>query len=224
MRKKVTKTKWILIIVVLVLVFLVGLDIWKNASNSGKEYLLSVNSFPPNSNDNKSTPYLIFQVSFPSRYYATSGDMLIDYKASKDLLKSIQMDNGAGSPRIFLNTNMQPLGLAVGSQDSLSERSKVLENNNCIMIYSSTHFSSIDDWTNALIFGYQILKENEHKTKIGKYDVIERNITVKYGGVNYRQAVIALRENVSYYFNTCNMNSSKDLETVLKTFDVRGII
>lgn len=166
--------------------------------------LLTVNAYT--SIDDKRRPYFIFQVKYPSKYFVTSDDMVTSYETQ----------GGMAPPRLIFTKRNQPLG-------EVSLQTLWNKEEDCILIWSTSGWSTIED--------FQTKGSARAKTPqtVTKEEVPKNNFrfdkrVVRYEGrsSNNIEAFVQLPETVSYYFQTCNMNSEKDLDVILQNFKVRA--
>ncbi len=159
------------------------------------------------SSDNLSK-YLSFQIKYPSNYFVTSDDMVTSYKSQ----------GGMAPPRLILAKKQL---LDVNYYEDLQKMNKA--NDNCILIESTIGFTSPEDWRHEVIFnGKDVTILSEEKVEGRKGEIIYHKISVD--GEDKFESFIKMPEDISYYFHTCGNKNKADFETVLKNFDIRGII
>lgn len=146
-----------------------------------------------------------FQVTYPSDYFATVDQMLVDYGSQ----------GGSAPPRLILMKNFQVT-------DGDNFYSQIADPaNTCISIWTTMSFDSIDDWYNAQIFTRPELK-NKAQLAIGsrKADVYEAKSDK--GDILVGFLPLGDAQSTSYYFQTCNNSNRADFESVLKSLKLRS--
>lgn len=150
----------------------------------------------------KRGPYFTFQLKYPSKYFVTSDNMITSYDSQ----------GGMAPPRLIFTKSNQPLGeknywdIWTNSED-------------CILVWSTSGWNSIEDWD----FGNppEIISK-EKITVLSSYQADKRVVKYSDKQLNNLEVFVQLPENVSYFFQTCNMNSEKDLEVILDNFRIRA--
>jgi hypothetical protein len=175
-----------------------------SASNeTGKTHPINLSSID---SKNPNAAYWKAQVFAPSNYYATDDEMLDSYDSQ----------GGMAPPRLILMKNHQ----VVFNEDYFKEISS--GNNDCIMIWSTGGFSSIDEWTNNILNNNGSLSNKESLT-------IDNRIATIYllSGNNNKIFVGFLpvsntNGRVSYFFNTCNTNNKSNFIDIIKSIKFTG--
>jgi len=155
--------------------------------------------------DDERIKYLIFQVKYNSKYFATSDDMLMYYKSQ----------GGSADPRLVLSTVTQPLGSV--SYDKLLNQNE----GSTIAIWSTIGFDNLDEW----LYQRNITDSvtiSEEKIVSGEYTFEKRIISSSAKDQNIIVAYLALPNDITYFLETNNTTSESDFDSILKSFDVRG--
>lgn len=147
------------------------------------------------STEDSTYPYLTFQVKYNSKYIVTSDDMLTAFDTQ----------GGSAEPRLVFSLNKQYMD---GSTDL---------GNNYIKIWSTTGYTSIDDWIES---SYSVASSDE----INRGDFVIKKYEVKYedSDSNNMVAFVSLPEDVTYFFECGSGVSEKDFNEILNSFEVRA--
>ena len=169
--------------------------------------IVKINGLSPLDISDPRDPYFSYQLSFGQRYTATSDEMLTDFRSQ----------GGSAPPRLILSTGLQPLSTGT---EQVSPWQLVEDNgNDCIIVWSTSGFTSFDDWNNLQGKSFQVVSEKPYTSKNHRFDL--RTVKDETGKEKF-QALVKFPEDITYLFTTCNTANQSDLETVLETFDVRG--
>ena len=171
------------------------------------EDLLTVNTHTPI--DDETTPYLTFQVKYPSKYFVTSDDMITSYVSM----------GGMAPPRLAFTVGRQ--WLYRYSKDG-SWFPGIGDEEDCILIWSTCGWDLIEDFQTHGSAGKPPRTISQKNIKIDDYKIDRRVVRYENSESNNVEAFIKLPERVAYFFQTCNTNSEKDLDVMLETFDVRA--
>ena len=93
----------------------------------------------------------------------------------------------------------------------------------CILIHSTYGWDSFEDWQtkgSALAKTPQVVSKQE--VTLANFKVDKKVVRYEERNTNNIEALIVLPEKVSYFFQTCNMNSEEDLDLILQNFKVRA--
>lgn len=172
-----------------------------------RQELSVVNSHFPDTRD-KRYPFLTFQVNFPSRYTATTGEMIESYDTA----------GGMAPPALLLVADKQPLidleGSKFGNADWYTNRYLAVRRSgrDCVVVWNLSN--PVEE--------LRVL--STRRERIGGHNVLERVIQDRGGGPQRVDASIDFSPiaNVKYYFETCNRHSTEDLQMILRTFAVRA--
>jgi len=172
------------------------------------EKLLVVNSH--GSAIGKSSYYLTFQLKYPSKYFVTSDDMVTFYGTQ----------GGMAPPRLIFTRDTQPLGEKTYWDVWNSGE-------DCIIVWSTTGFDSIEDFQNTKNPKNGSAKppkiiSKEEITILGGYQADKRVVKYSHKQSNNIDVFVRFPEDVAYFFQTCNMNSEKDLEILLNNLKIRA--
>ncbi len=156
-----------------------------------------------------STPqseYFRAQIQVPSDYYATDDQMLDAYDSQ----------GGMAPPRIILMKGYQIL-------PNENYYTKVTDNptNECIAIWSTLGFGSIDDW-NQSITQFAGKLTDQVAIQVGQRQADMFLMTKASGNVYIAYLPIKGPGGLSYYFNTCNTKNKTDFINVIKSIKFRG--
>lgn len=170
-----------------------------------KEELLTVN-YSNSSIGGEQASYLTFQLKFPSKYYVTSGNMVTSY-----------LNQGGSSPPILIFTKeTQPLDGE--TYQDIWEKGK-----DCIFVWSSLYINSIEDFqTRGGSIEPPKTIAQEKITILNSYQADKRIVKYPNRTSENVEVFVKLPQDVSYFFQTCNLNSEKDLEIMLKHFKLRA--
>lgn len=199
----------ILAIVLMIAGFAIGYLKYGSGTKSGIFKRISdSNTYVVNShfvNGEKSGEYMTFKVEYPSKYVATSSEMVTPYISQ----------GGGASPNLIFSTNQI---------SNIDDFQKILKSGEtCVVIQSTIGWTTFEDWSNSSWLASTSVEILGTSTKkIGKFSVHTRKIINNDNGLEALDALIQLPEDVGYYFRSCNLESAKDLETMLKTFDTTG--
>ena len=152
--------------------------------------------------------YLIYQIQYPSNYYATSSDMLADYRSQ----------GGLSCPTVLTRDTQ----LTMESGD-LCENGTTCA---CIRIYPDhvLAISGVDDAPNGT-GGLTFEKAEEYKGQKFTFQVRDIQWEDEAGKNSTAfDAYVKVSEDIVYYFQTCNRDNKQDLLTVLEHFDIRGTV
>jgi hypothetical protein len=152
-------------------------------------------------------PAWSFQVQYPARYLVTDDWMIT----------SFQSQGGLAPPRLVFTTGSQLMGLRVTVDDLITARDQ-----DCIMIWSTGGFASVGDWENSSLVPVigALAVVSERSEKLGAFTFVIREVAPQ-GGAHLLEAFVQLPNDLSYFFNTCTVDTRTDLLTILQTFQVR---
>lgn len=151
-----------------------------------------------------------YQIKYPSKYVVTTDEMITSYNSQ----------GGQAPPRMILTVGKQPLGSS-SSTDGSVDYSKVLNGQqDCVAIWTTLSFSSLNDWRNNVSTGQKVQVLNSKEEKHGKYAFFVEDVMI--GSVKKTEALLKLPQNVTYYIHTCNMNNKSDLQFILDNLAVKG--
>lgn len=167
------------------------------------------------------TDDLTFRVIFPSRYVVTPGEFWVSY----------QTQGGQNPPAILLITGPQPLAYDPRQRDDEDTGSngdrwpryqQVLSSgHDCIVVWDTDQQSIVA--ARELTRGDPYTVDDTSTEQLGNYRVTRRVIRDAGGKLLREDAYLTIPDStVSYYFETCNLNSQTDLQVVLRSFAVRG--
>lgn len=149
--------------------------------------------------NNFNLEYFVSQVTAPSSYYATDDNMLTAYDSQ----------GGMAPPRLILSKGQQIID---NYYQKITEELK----NDCIVIWSTRSFESVDDWNKSVTqFEGNLLNPEQISVGSRQASVYTLHMTSKDIYVGYLP--IGNKENTSYYFHTCNTNNKSDFESVIKS-------
>lgn len=156
--------------------------------------------------------YMSFKFNYPDKYVVTNDDLLSYFKSQ----------GGSAPPVMMLTTNGQPLALDdEQNQRYLDTPGEVLKSGkDCILIWQTMGFKSFQEWEE--FGGKSFEMETESSIHRGIYSVKKRLAKDKESGEKQVQAIMNMPKDVGYFFQTCNTNSEKDLDLILRTFEIRG--
>lgn len=161
--------------------------------------------------DEKMNLYFRAQIIASSSYFVTDDQMLSSYDSQ----------GGMAPPRLVLMKNYQ--FLPNEKQENYLKDIWDYNKNDCISIWSTGGFSSVDEWTQL----------SGQENKYGKSDFYE---TIEVGNRSAQLSKLKLRDGsiyvaympvstenggVSYFFMTCNENNKQDLVSVIKSIKFR---
>lgn len=155
--------------------------------------------------DEERLKYFRGQITAPSDYFATSDNMVTYYGSQ----------GGMAPPRIILTKNYQTL------PKNLSDYSYMdFGDNECILIWSTDGFSSINNWVS------DIGRADGSLVNKGTIAVGDRNAVLyqtSKGGKDKYVAYLPIgnKDGTSYFFETCNLNNKIDFENVIKSIKFR---
>lgn len=135
-----------------------------------------------------------FQISFPSKYFVVNGNMLIDYQSI-----------GGMAPPILQFT----------AGDQLLPPVQLGFSTDCIKIWSGT--STFDQW-NQSIFNKPVETRSESTFTYNNHKFDKRIVVDVVTGESHIQVRFVPTNTSGYLFQTCNMNSEKDLDLILQNF------
>jgi hypothetical protein len=226
--QQVNKTKFskkylILIAFITLLLIIVGLGSYRlgaerNACVSDRfqphdEILLNASPSPSplnlltiNSSNYSDDNYGTFQIEYPSSYLATTDDMLTSYRSQ----------GGMAPPRIILMKKYQ-----VSADKNYFNDITNNSENECIAIWSTLGFDSIDKW-NQNVPSFVGTLSNKETISVGNKSADLYLLSKSTGNVYVAYLQANKINNRSYYFNTCNANNKNDFVNVIKSIKFRG--
>lgn len=175
-------------------------------SQSSNMVIFNLNGGAPN------LKYFISQISAPNNYYATDDNMIDSYATQ----------GGMAPPRVILMKNYQVTGSSLSGQSdyySAIRQSK----NDCIVIWSTDGFSSIDDWNNTVTSLKGNLTEHQ-EISVGTRKAQMYKMLKSEGDIYVALLQIGNKDNISYYFHTCNANNKSDFINVVQSIKFRDDI
>jgi hypothetical protein len=163
-------------------------------------------------NLNGGAPDLTFfrsQISTSSDYFATVDTMMDSYKTQ----------GGMAPPRIILmkgyQVNESDQGGNINYFSSIHQTQ-----NDCIVIWSTDGFDSIEGWNNDVVDLKGILTDHQ-ELSIGSRKVQLYKMTRKEGDIYVALLQIGNKRETSYYFHTCNTNNKSDFISVIQSIKFR---
>lgn len=175
---------------------------------SSEEGLLTVSRLYPLVADVKA-PYFTFLVRYPAEYFVTPGNITMSF------LPPLSGWGGLAPPVFIFTKGAQPLG-------NVTWRDVWSNEDDCLLIWSTSGFSSMEQWhSGGRGVPTQIVSQDS--LMLANFSIDKR--TVHYEGrtsSNVEAYVELPGTAVSYFFQTCNMNSAKDLDTMLRSFEVQA--
>lgn len=157
-----------------------------------------------------SLKYFISQITAPGDYFATDDNMLESYLSQ----------GGMAPPRLILMKNYQ---VAAGAMEDQSNYDAIFHQlkNDCIAIWSTNGFTSIDDWNSNITQFKGPLSENQN-IAVGKRTAHMAMMSTSQGNIYVAFLSIGNKDNTSYYFNTCNTNNKSDFVQVIQSIKFRN--
>lgn len=152
----------------------------------------------------KLSEFRTFKIDYPKKYVVTNNDMLESY-------------SGQGG---------QALPVLIFSKKQVYELRELyrlmLSGEECVLIQETRGFKNLDDWRGSGIVVAPNIEVKDTKTeKIGNYEFTLRILIDKDKNREIEEAIVLFENDISYYFQSCNRESSVDLEKMLQTFEIR---
>lgn len=181
---------------------------------------LSVANVHGPTNGDSDARFQTFQIRFPSRYVVTPGQLWVWY----------QSQGGMAPPALVLVAGSQPLAYdsrnradedAGANGDWWPRYQRILASGeDCILIWRTDQLSIADARTLVRDDPYTIA--NIETEQIGVYRIMRRSILDAGSHQEREDALLSLPDSTtSYYLETCNMHSRRDLQEVLRSFAIR---
>lgn len=161
--------------------------------------------------DEKMDLYFRAQITAPSSYFVTDDQML----------DSFDSQGGMAPPRLVLMKNYQLI-----PNDKHENYLKDIwdyNKNDCISIWSTGGFSSVDEWTQLSGQGNKYGKSDYYETiKVGNRSAQLYKLKLRDGSIYVAYMPVSTENGgVSYFFMTCNENNKQDLASVIKSIKFR---
>jgi len=156
-----------------------------------------------------SLKYFISQITAPGDYFATDDNMLESYLSQ----------GGMAPPRLILMKNYQ---VSAGAMEDQSNYDAIFHQlkNDCIAIWSTNGFTSIEDWNSNITQFKGPLSENQN-IAVGKRTAHMAMMSTSQGNIYVAFLSIGNKDNTSYYFNTCNTDNKSDFVQVIQSIKFR---
>ncbi len=155
-----------------------------------------------NLHGNPESEYSTFQITSPIDYFATDDEMLTSYDTQ----------GGRAPPRIILVKGYQ-----VSGRDYLSEIRQ--SRNDCIVIWSTNGFDSVDDWNQNL--GFKGILNEIEQIAVGTRQVKLYKMKKNDGEIFEAFLSIGNEKKRTYFFHTCNKNNQLDFIEVIQSIKFR---
>ncbi len=159
-----------------------------------------INFFSPG--DEKRLAYFKGQITASSEYLVSSDDMVTYYGTQ----------GGMAPPRLILTKSYQ----ALPKKDYTDYSYMDFGDNDCILVWSTNGFSTIEEWgetTESFDGGL----ENKEPVNINSRIADVYRTTNKGKGKYVAYLPIGNTDGTSYFFETCNLNNRNDLENIIKS-------
>ncbi len=194
----------IIAVIVLAVILVGGGAYFFKQQNQTKSLTIVMNTINLSSiNSSDPLDYFGVQIIAPSTYFVTSDTMLESYDSQ----------GGMAPPRLILMKNHQIFG---NNYNEITTSSL----NDCIVIWSTMSFNSIDEW-NGNVTNFKGELKNQETLEVGSRNASLYLRSMASGNIYTAFLAIGDKNKTSYYFHTCNTNNKKDFVSVIKSMKFR---
>ncbi len=150
--------------------------------------------------DDPTYAYQTFQLSFPSKYVVTTGEMWDPYDTQ----------GGIGQPKLIFTKGRQPLGNI--SMDDF------------IYVYVFNGITSIEDWDDTPFFDSEYELVSEDEKELDNFTLYKKTLSINSQDEDVYVAYLFLPEKVSYYFRTKGDIDEGDFYSIVESIKIRAYV